>query len=148
MSLYIYVLICLYVESQRSVCYWTAAEQLMQNTCSTKSCSDLSATCSLGQMSWEWVFDEANGCRLFLKAYRCMSLPSGPLPLGEGRTSWQSASGCHSCGSWKAPRGPGMWGATHVFILVLHQTQKMQIIFVSVKLKGPKTWVRCFQCFQ
>lgn len=29
----------------------------------------------------------------------CVSLPAGLLLLCEDRASWQSASGCHNCGS-------------------------------------------------
>lgn len=48
-----------------------------------------------------------------------MSLPADPLLLCVGRISWQSASGCRSCGSWRAPRGPRKNRAMDTFINLL-----------------------------
>lgn len=74
----------------------------------------------------------------FLTTWCCVSLPADHLLLCEGRASWQSASGCRSCGSWKAPRGPGMRRvtdtsegskhcySTHLWYLIWHFTLKLK----------------------
>lgn len=76
-----------------------------------------------------------------------MVLPADRLLLDEGHISWQSASGCHSCGSWRALPAPDMKRSDtfiQSFPLSVHiSLQDINSIKLRLCLENNNLWINC-----